>query len=46
LSYLADKVGITFSLQKSALENAGLGNDMPVTLHTKDVSLQAAIEGF
>jgi hypothetical protein len=46
MGYLANNTGITFSLQKTALENVNTGPDEPITLLTKEVSLQAAIEAF
>jgi hypothetical protein len=46
MGYLTEKVGIRFSLQKPALDNAGIGADQPVNIVTKEVPLQAAIEAF
>ncbi len=46
MSYLTEKSGVSFSLQKRMLEDAGIGSDQPITIRTNEVSLQAAIEAF
>ncbi len=46
MSNLSERVGVTFSLQKIALEDAGIASDMPIALRTNEVPLHAAIEAF
>jgi hypothetical protein len=46
LAQLSDSSGVMFSMQKAALENAGLGTDMPINLSTDKVRLQDAIQAF
>jgi hypothetical protein len=46
VNYLSDNTGIKFSVQRPALEVAGLGVDMPISLSIKGVPLAAALQGF
>jgi hypothetical protein len=43
---LSEKTGIKFSIQKSALEEAGLTMDMPTSWDTNNVPLRAALQAF
>jgi hypothetical protein len=46
VKYLTDNTGIKFSVQGPALEVAGVGMDMPISLSIKGVPLGAALQGF
>jgi hypothetical protein len=46
MSYLSEKSGIMFSVQRQVLENAAIALDMPITWSTSEVSLHAAMQGF
>jgi Outer membrane efflux protein len=46
MPYLTDKTGVMFSLQKQALEAAGIGADQPIMLNTSEVPLHAALQAF
>lgn len=46
LAQLSESSGVMFSMQKAALENAGLGTDMPINLSTDKVRLQDAVQAF
>jgi hypothetical protein len=46
VTYLTETTGLQFSLQRPALDIAGLGIDQPITLLTKEVPLHAALQAF
>jgi hypothetical protein len=46
LAELSAQSGVMFSVQAAALENAGLGTDVPITLNTNQVRLQDALQAF
>jgi hypothetical protein len=46
VALLTSDTGIKFSLQAWALEESGLNTDMPISLHTDEVPLRAAMQAF
>ena len=46
MKHLSDTTGIMFSVQRGVLEGAGFTADMPVTFHTNEVPLHAALQAF
>jgi hypothetical protein len=46
MAYLTSVTGIKFSLQEWVLEESGLGSDEPISLHTNEVPLHAAMQAF
>jgi hypothetical protein len=46
MAYLSSVTGIKFSLQEWALEESGFNADIPISLHTDEVPLHAAMQAF
>jgi len=46
MNYLSEKSGVRFSLQVTALEDAGTNVKDPISLNTNEVPLRAALQGF
>jgi hypothetical protein len=43
---LSDKTGVMFSIQRGVLESVGFSNSEPISLHTGEVPLHAALQAF
>ena len=46
MNFLSDETGMMFSVQEFVLEECGISSDFPISLHTNDVPLYAALQGF
>jgi murein DD-endopeptidase MepM/ murein hydrolase activator NlpD len=46
ITYFSDTTNISFSIQRPALGNFGLSDDVPISLRTGEVPMQAALQAF